>query len=240
MTLSFWRYSHLALAVFSSLFLVMASLTGIILAVDAIQEKTPSYRVENFSEITLEQILPGLKKVYPEITELSVDHNQFVTLQGIDQEGDDFNSYIDPRTGKVLGQPIKKSEFIQWTTALHRSLFLKETGRFFVGLISFILALIAISGLVLVVKRQQGFRNFFSKIVKEQAVQYYHVVLGRWSLIPILIIALTGAYLSLERFNFFCEQNSTTEKTAVTIKQTSQNTAASAFKTILLADVQKI
>src|SRR6478736_5278702 len=187
MTLSFWRYSHLALAVFSSLFLLLASVTGTILAVDAIQEKTVSYRAEDFDAITLGETLPILKKTYPEITEVTVDHNQFVSLQGIDQKDNDVNAYIDPRSGKILGEPIKKSEFIQWTTALHRSLFLKETGRFFVGFISFILVLISISGFVLILKRQRGLRNFFSKIVKEYFAQYYHVVLGRLSLIPILI-----------------------------------------------------
>ena len=195
MTLSFWRYSHLALAVFSAVFLVLASVTGVILAVDAIQEKTPPYKVENFEKITLGETLPILRKTYPEITELSVDHNQFVTLQGIDQEDNDVNAYIDARTGKILGTPIKKSEFIQWTTALHRSLFLKETGRFFVGFISFLLVLISISGFALILNRQRSLRSLFSKIVKENFAQYYHIVLGRLSLIPILIIALSGTYL---------------------------------------------
>jgi len=239
MTLSFWRYSHLALAVFSSLFLILASVTGVILAVDAIQEKTPPYRVENFGEITLEETLPALRKVYPEITELSVDHNQFVTLQGIDEEGEDINAYIDPRTGKIIGKPVKKSEFIQWVTALHRSLFLKETGRFFVGLISFILVLIAISGFALVVNRQRGLRNFFSKVIKEYVVQYYHVVLGRLALIPILIIAVSGTYLSLERFNFFMEKPNP-EKSEITAAAPVSKNKISVFKSTLLTDVQKI
>ena len=146
------------------------------------KRKLPSYKVENFETITLGETLPILRKTYPEITEITVDHNQFVTLQGIDQEDNDVNAYIDPRTGKIIGTPIKKSEFIQWTTALHRSLFLKETGRFIVGFISFILVLISISGFVLVLKRQRGLRNFFSKVIKEYFAQYYHVVLGRLAL----------------------------------------------------------
>lgn len=240
MTLSFWRYSHLALAVFSSVFLILASVTGVILAVDAIQEKTAPYQVKDFGEITLEETLPALRKVYPEITELTVDHNQFVTLQGIDEEGEDINAYIDPRNGKIMGTPIKKSEFIQWTTALHRSLFLKETGRFFVGLISFILVLIAVSGFALVINRQRGLRNFFSKVVKEYVVQYYHVVLGRLSLIPILIIAVSGTYLSLERFNFFSTTKSNSEKSEIIVQAPVSNNKNSVFKSTLLADVQKI
>lgn len=239
MTLSFWRYTHLALALFSSLFLILAATTGIILAVDAMQEKTLSYRVENFDQITLGETLTVLKKEYSEITELSVDHNQFVTLQAIDQDGNDINAYIDPKTGKKLGTPIKKSEFIQWVTGFHRSLFLHETGRFFVGVISFLLLLIAISGFALVLNRQRGIRNFFSKVVKEYFAQYYHVVLGRLALIPILIIALTGTYLSLQRFNFFMgKEKNEKEKTAIIAAPKGKTT--SVFTTTLLADVNKI
>lgn len=242
MTLSFWRYSHLALAVFSAAFLILASVTGVILAVDAIQEKTPPYKVENFDKITLGETLPILRKTYPEITELSVNHNQFVTLQGIDQEDNDVNAYIDPRTGKILGDPIKKSEFIQWTTALHRSLFLKETGRFFVGFISFLLVLISISGFALILNRQRSLRSLFSKIVKENFAQYYHIFLGRLSLIPILIIALSGTYLTLEKFNFFLEKTDSEEKTETTVTTpiAEKSAATSVFKNTLLADVQKI
>lgn len=238
MTLSIWRYSHLALAVVSSLFLLLASVTGTILAVDAVQEKLPPYQVGNFDKITLEQTLPILKKTYPEITELTVDHNQFVTLEGLDKEDNDVNAIIDPKNGKILGEPIKKSEFIQWITALHRSLFLKETGRFFVGLFSFLLVLISISGFVLVLKRQKGLRNFFSKIIKEYFAQYYHVVLGRLALIPILIIALSGTYLTLEKFNFFMPKTDSEQKIEAVKTKTDKQT--SIFKTTLLADVQKI
>ncbi|WP_029269849.1 PepSY domain-containing protein [Flavobacterium sp. KJJ] len=237
MTLSFWRYTHLVLALFSSLFLLLASVTGIILAVDAVQEKTLPYKAENFNKITLGETLPVLKKVYPEITELSVDYNQFVTLKAIDEDGNDINAYIDPKTGKALGTPVKKSEFIQWVTSFHRSLFLHEAGRFFVGVISFLLLLISTSGFALVLNRQRGIRNFFSKVIKEYFAQYYHVVLGRLALIPILIIALTGTYLSLERFHFFMGEEKTKP---VKTELSAEAKKTSIFKTTLLSDVKKI
>ncbi|MDR6843742.1 PepSY domain-containing protein [Flavobacterium granuli] len=242
MTLSFWRYSHLALALFSSLFLILASVTGTILAVDAIQEKTPPYKVENFNAITLGETLPILKKNYPEITQVTIDHNQFVTLEGLDQDDNDVNAYIDVRTGKILGTPIKKGEFINWTIALHRSLFLKETGRFIVGFISFLLVLISISGFVLVLKRQRGIRNFFSKVIKEYFAQYYHVVLGRLALIPILIIAVSGTYLTLEKFNFFIPKTDSKENTEI-VKTTpieKNGAVTSVLKNTLLTDIKKI
>ncbi|OBW40456.1 Sulfite reductase [NADPH] flavoprotein alpha-component [Chryseobacterium sp. MOF25P] len=200
MTLSIWRYAHLTLAILTFLFLIVASTTGIILAYDAAQEKTQPYRVDDFSNINLAQSLPELRKVFPEITEISVDHNQFVTLEGLDDNGENIKAYIDPTTGKILGKPVEKSKFINWITSLHRSLFLKETGRFAVGVVSFLLMIISISGLILIIKRQNGIRHFFDNIKKDFFSQYLHVVSGRLLLIPILIISITGTYLFIYRF----------------------------------------
>lgn len=238
MTLSFWRYTHLALAVVSSLFLLLASLSGSILAIDALQEKMPNYKVSNFEDLKLKKSIDLLKKKYPEITELSVDHNQYVRLRAMDANGRDIDNYIDPHTGKILGEPIKKSEFIQWITAFHRSLFLHELGRFIVGLISFILVLISISGFVLLLKRQKGLRNYFSKIFKDNLWQYYHVLLGRWALLPILIIALTGTYLSLEKFNFFLPEPQ--EKLKEQSKDTKQEKIPFAFEHCRLSEIEKV
>lgn len=206
MTISVWRYSHLALAVSSFLFIALAAVTGIILSLEPINEKIPSYRTADFNNIKLAEAIPVFSKNYHDITEVSVDVNQFVTLKGNDSTGKNVQIYVDAKTGKALGVPGKKNDFFQWVTALHRSLFLHELGRFFVGLTAFCLLLIAISGTVLVIKRQRGLKRFFTKIVKENFAQYYHVVLGRLSLVPVLIIALSGTYLSLARFGLFPEK----------------------------------
>jgi sulfite reductase (NADPH) flavoprotein alpha-component len=200
MTLSIWRYAHLTLAILTFLFLIVASTTGIILAYDAAQEKVQPYRVDDFSNINLAQSLPELRKVFPEITEISVDHNQFVILEGLDDNGENIKAYIDPTTGKILGKPVEKSKFINWITSLHRSLFLKETGRFAVGVVSFLLMIISISGLILIIKRQNGIRHFFDNIKKDFFSQYLHVVSGRILLVPIFVISLTGTYLFMHRF----------------------------------------
>ncbi len=83
---------------------------------------------------------------------------------------------------------------------MHRSLFLHETGRLIVGIVAFLLILVALSGIGLVVQRQKGFKRFFALIEKTSFAQYYHTVFGRLSLIFILAIAVTGTYLSVSRF----------------------------------------
>lgn len=207
MTLSIWRYAHLALAIISSLFLLILSVTGIILAYDAIDEKVPAYRVEKFNEITLAESLPVLREAYYEILEIKVDHNDFVTIDALDEEGNPFQAYINPLTGEKLGDIKPKSQFIQWTTALHRSLFLKETGRTIVGVVSFLLMLITISGFILILKRQKGIRHFFNKVNKDFFSQYFHVITGRWLLIPVLMIAVTGTIIFVVRLDMMKSEN---------------------------------
>lgn len=244
MTSTVWRYAHLTLAVFSFLFLLVASVTGVVLSIDVLCEKSLPHQIENFKDITLAQSLPELKKIYPEIFEISVDHNQFISLQGINENGDDVNSFIHPISGEILGEPIVKNAFFQWNLALHRSLFLKETGRFIIGFVSFLLMLICISGTALIIKRQQGVRRFFVKINRDFLAQYYHVVAGRLLLIPIFILALTGTYLFLLRFEIIqkSEPETITFSTVEDFNETNPHLLEDfeIFKNTYFSDVQKI
>ncbi|WP_439556770.1 PepSY domain-containing protein, partial [Dyadobacter sp.] len=242
MTISIWRYSHLALAVSSFLLLILASVTGIILAFKPLSEKAQSYRSENFSKADLSQTLPLLRKQYPGISELSVDANQFVQIKGSDAEGNKLLAYVDPLTGKLLGTPAPPSEFFEWVTALHRSLFLHKAGRFFVGLTAFLLLLITISGTILIIQRQRGLKRFLTRIVRDNFAQYYHVTLGRLSLIPILIIAFTGTYLSLTRFELIDTKQVSMQVDFDAIKSEPERNSAEfeIFKTTKLADVQSV
>jgi sulfite reductase (NADPH) flavoprotein alpha-component len=243
MTISIWRFSHLALALSSCLLIALASITGIILAFEPVSLKTLPYKVEGFNQITLAETLPALKKGFEEISEVTVDHNQFVIVKGINLVGDDVTVYIDPKTGKTLGVPEKQSEFFQWVTSLHRSLFLNEIGRFFVGLTAFLLTLITVSGITLIIQRQGNIKRFFAKVVKENFFQYYHVTLGRLLLLPILIITISGTYLSLVRFKIIPEDKIAVAKIDFDAIQSSPERKLSDFRFFnetKLADVQSI
>jgi sulfite reductase (NADPH) flavoprotein alpha-component len=241
MTLSIWRYAHLALALISSVFMLILAITGVILAFDAVQEKTPPYRVDNFGDITLAQSLPALREAYFEVLQVTVDHNDFVVIEAMDEDGNPLKAYINPLTGEKLGEVIPKSPFIQWTTALHRSLFLKETGRTIVGVVSFLLLLITISGFILIIKRQQGFKHFFDKINKDFFSQYFHVVTGRWLLIPVLMIALTGTVIFMVRLDFFKKENIEINHNPISDEEVTNELAdIEFFKNTKLVDVEKI
>jgi sulfite reductase (NADPH) flavoprotein alpha-component len=205
MALSVWRYSHLILALVSSLFLLVASITGVILAVEPISNKVQPYRIAEADGLSLAQTLENLNAKYDEILSISRDRNGFISVSVI-IEGENKQFYVDPFTGQPLGSLIEKAPIFQFSTNLHRSLFLKSTGRFLIGLVSFLLFLIVISGIVLIAKRQGGIRYFFAPVVRENFSQFNHVVYSRMALLPILVLSLTGVYLSLLRFNLIPEE----------------------------------
>lgn len=241
-TTTIWRYSHLTLAVSSFLFLLLASISGIILSVEPITERVKSYRVGNLDDRKLADVLPALKTKYSEITSITVTNNQFVEIQAMDTAGNDIRGYIDPVSGQVLGKAVKQNEFFQWVTGFHRSLFLHETGRFFIGLTSFLLMLIAVSGIVLTIKRQRGIGRLFSKIQKDGFAQYYHVVLGRILLIPIFLIALSGTYLSMNTLGMLKTPKTSLEVDLDAVKSLPIKNLQDfdVFKNISLSDVVSI
>lgn len=200
MIISIWRYSHLALAISSFLFLSLASVTGIFLAFEPVLQKSNDYKANRFDTITLAHAVPVLKEKFEDIHEIEVDDNGYVIIKYSDEKAGDIRVYVCPVTGEVLGTPKPQSPFFQWMTAFHRSLFLHETGRIIMGVTAFFLTLIAVSGIFLVVQRQNGWKHFFSTVEKTGFFQYYHVVFGRLSLFFILVIALTGTYLAIYRF----------------------------------------
>ncbi|AFU68686.1 NADPH-dependent sulfite reductase flavoprotein cytochrome subunit CysJ-like protein [Psychroflexus torquis ATCC 700755] len=200
MTISIWRYSHFILAFASSLFLLIASVTGVILAIEPISHQAKGYAVQDLDKISLGTTTEALKKNYDDVFALEVETSGFVKASVLTLEMEMLDIYIDPNTGLELGQIQERPFIYSFATNLHRSLFLKSIGRFFVGLISLLLLLITITGVLLLAKRQGGFKRLFSKVQKDYFELRYHVILSRWFFIPIVILAFTGVYLSAEKF----------------------------------------
>lgn len=238
MTLSVWRYSHLALAVSSFIFVLLASLTGLVLALEPAVHRMQPYATQDLNVVLLAQTVSAAQKQYAEVLEIKVEKNTFVVADVITQDGDAKQYYIDPKTARPLAEVGPENAFFQWVTTLHRSLFLHGLGRVFMGITAFLLLLIAVTGSILVLKRQRGFSKFFSKVVREDFFQFYHVVFGRIWLAPIVIIAATGTFLSLHEFDVF--KDSKADVKAPDVFKTTPKIAVAAFpafRETTLADV---
>lgn len=242
MTISIWRYCHFLLAVSSFLFIVLASITGAILAVEPILEKSNGYNKASLSTISVSELIPTLQDNYLEILSVEVDANHFVSISALTEELEEEQFYIHPKTGEKLGDIIQTPQFFKTVRSLHRSLFLKKTGRIMIGFTSFILFLIAITGLFLVLRQGKGISALFTKTEKHSSHQYYHTVFGKWNLIFILIITLTGVFLSIERFQLVKAKqiNHKIEQSLLTKENQKDVSEFDVFQKITLSEVQKI
>lgn len=190
----------MALAISSAVFLLLASITGIILAFEPITEASKDYSIKDLEEVSLAGSIYNLQDEYFEVLDIEVTSSDFVIAPVINKDGDSQRIYIDPRTGENLGEVEERSYIYSFATTLHRSLFLKGIGRFFVGLVSLILCFISITGIFLLAHRQGGFRKLFSKVKEENFEQRYHVIFGKWLILPVIIISASGVYLSAKTF----------------------------------------
>lgn len=107
---------------------------------------------------------------------------------------------IDPATGGVIGA-YEPSPFFSFVTELHRSLFLGDAGHAVAGIGSVAIAVLAASGIVLLVNRMGGWRRLFSRI-KGTGVQRLHAWLARMALLALVLTSLTGAFMSAVNFGF--------------------------------------
>jgi len=200
MILSIWRYCHFSLAAVASLFLILASLTGAILAFEPITDSLKNYSINNLDEINLKQTISVLDKKFKEVYEVQITTEDFVSAKVLTFSNQTEEIYLNPISGETLEEVKPKSKFFSFFTNLHRSLFFKKMGRIFVGIISFILSLITLTGLILLIKRQGSVLKIFKKIKENDFSEKYHVVFSRVFFLPVFLIAISGAYLTFDRF----------------------------------------
>ncbi|MAR44163.1 MAG: hypothetical protein CMC48_08845 [Flavobacteriaceae bacterium] len=208
MILSIWRYCHFSLAAVASLFLILASLTGAILAFEPITNSLKNYSINNLNEISLKETLSVLDKKFKEVYEIQITAEKFVSAKVLTSTNQTEEVYLNPINGETLEKVKPKSKFFSFFTNLHRSLFFKKIGRVFVGLISFILSLITLTGLMLLIQRQGGVLKIFKRIKENDFSEKYHVVFSRIFVVPVFLIAISGAYLTFDRFVIGDLQNS--------------------------------
>ena len=240
MIISIWRYSHFTLAVSSSLFLLIATLTGVVLAFEPIENQFSNDFSMKVHAITIDETIRNLQQESREIISVEVQTNKSVIANFIDHKGDLVAAFVNPRTGEVIGTPEKRAFVYQFSTSLHRSLFLKKTGRFFVGFTSFLLFLISVSGFILILKRQGGIKKIFSKIIDNRLYQYLHVVFGKLAIIPIVIVTLSGVFLSLDRFDVIPMVQNNIPENNLSTEEISQKKVPNFFQATTLDAVKTI
>lgn len=239
MSLSLWRVAHLWLAIISTIFLLIASITGAILSFEPIYQKSHPYHVREADDLQLSEVITNVVNQHEEAINIARDKNGFISVQTLEE---DVPFYINPFTGEKIGETLRTPRIFEFSRTLHRSLFLGKTGRFLIGISSVVLLFIALSGFFLILKKQGGLRNYFTKIVKNDFYKDYHTRLSRWLILSIIVLALTGTYLFLERFNIVLipQLDHRIEETKITSGPANSLSTFEVFNSQKLEDLRKL
>lgn len=204
MIAGFWRNTHFLLAMTASLFLIIAAISGAILGLEAAWDRTTPQAVK-LNDLRLGEVIEKIETQFEEIYEIELNTKGFLIVQGATKNN--FGSYyVNPNDGVILGEITKTSSFFKFIRNLHRSLFLKETGRVLMSFVSFLMILLVVSGLFLLRKRMGGFTNLYAPIQETNFHRKKHIILGRWLWLILLIVGVTGTYLGLNRLDVFLFQ----------------------------------
>jgi len=149
--LSIWRYCHLTLAIISTLFLIIASITGIILSFSPIKNEISQFNKNRYNDIFISELIDNLSKNFLEITEIKVDENDFLQVSAITEKGELETFYTNPETGEKIGNIQKEPKIFSLTRNIHRSLLMKKTGRLMIGIVSVLLFFMAFTGTFLII-----------------------------------------------------------------------------------------
>ena len=185
------RRLHLLVSLLLSALLLVSAATGLVLSGASLSEQfgqlsAPGDSVAVVAE-RVSQHLPNVERL-----ERSANGTLLATLGGDVEEP---VHVVDPATGEDLG-PYAASATLEWVRDLHRELLLGSTGRWLSGLSALALALLAISGAILLARRLGGWRRLLTPIRSGQGMLHWHTVVARWALPGLAVLAISGLYLS--------------------------------------------
>lgn len=159
------------------------------------------------AQINVAQLADRVAVHQPGVERLVKAANGSVYAYGNNDTGN-WKRVIDPATG--LGTPAPeagKSTAKSFIIELHRSFLLGEGGRLLAGGCAGLLMLLTLSGTCLLVKRCGGFKNIFAPTMGTPS-QRVHIIVGKITVVGLLLSSATGLYMSLANFGIVPDGNS--------------------------------
>lgn len=195
----------------SGLIVFVVCLTSAILVFEV--EIEEAFHAEKFyaektsmQRLTVDELLEKVKKVYPgrPLQRIEVDHDQMRAVR-IEVGEPRTIVFINPYDAQILGTLEYDKRFFTIVLKLHRYLLAGETGKTITGIAVVIFIIMLLSGIILWLPRnKKAIKQSFQ--IKRNAwwrrINYdVHSVLGFYSMLLLLIIALTGTVWSFKFVN---------------------------------------
>lgn len=195
---------HLYVGLSVGLVLVVVSLTGSALVfkeeIDAALHPE-LLRVQPGDErIALQEVVEAVRRAYPERppSEIQMPRSPEGTYEVTTAGSDPLQVYVDPYRGTILGERRPTETLTNMLFDLHVALLAGMTGEWIVGIAALLLLVLALTGSVLWWPGIQRLRDGLTirRGANWKRVNFdVHRAGGMWSLVFLVVIAVTGASL---------------------------------------------
>ncbi|MGD9506994.1 MAG: PepSY domain-containing protein [Geminicoccaceae bacterium] len=187
------RRIHAAIALAASVLVCFMAITGAVLSVNPATQTAAASGGQ--AAITVAEVAAAVATTHGEVERIVRTASGNVIAYATAADGSSAAYIIDPANGTAI-ETYYTGGFFSFFTELHRSLFLGDGGRIVAGLAAAALVILALSGLVMVVRRLGGWRHFFG-LARGSSPQRLHVNLARFAVFGLALSAITGVYMSL-------------------------------------------
>jgi uncharacterized iron-regulated membrane protein len=153
-------------------------------------------------KVSLNEIYSTIRRQYPQAENIRFRHlpveEGYSIEMNIIREGQYYLVYVNPYTGQIIGERERFTFLMDWLLRLHYSLFAEEVGEMVVAILGLLLVFSVVTGIVV-------YRKYILKVLLfrvplklknwRQGSSELHRIVGVWSLLFNLLIALTGFYM---------------------------------------------
>ncbi|WP_277374893.1 PepSY domain-containing protein [Pseudomonas sp. AA-38] len=186
-----WKELHRWLGLIAGSLAVVLGLTGALLAVDPLLQAWQAPATGSGTSVG--ELAEHVQKRMPDVEELRRLPSGAIVAFGFDGEQPQAN-YVDPLDGHTLAA-YEPSTMPRWVKKLHRSLLLGDAGRWGAAGTALTMALLSLSGLVLLLRRMGGWRQLAGP-VRGSFAQRLHVLVGRVALPVLCLSSVTALFMS--------------------------------------------
>ncbi len=195
------RFLHRWPGLIAALLLIVLAFSGTALSVFPTIE-TLGKPTQSEAGLTVAELTARVQANIPAVEEIRRAPSGRITAYWFD--GDmPAAATIDPATGQAAGS-VDSSATERFLTDFHRSLFLGDNGRITVAVGAGAMLVLAISGLLLVVRRTGGWRHFFRPL-KGPLSGRIHVEIARIAVIGLALSSVTALWMTASTFGFIPE-----------------------------------
>lgn len=195
------RQLHGLTGLLAALFLITLAITGAVLALAPAMDRA-AVVIPASGEVSVAELAGRVVAHYPG-TEQIVRGPSGGVIVYYNRDGQPGADLVNPLTGEGIA-PYEPSPFFTWIKDLHRSFLMDNAGRMLAGVMAAFMALLCLSGILLLVRRTGGWKALLRPFAGSGGKRI-HSELARFAVLGLLLSALTGSYLSAQRFGLLPE-----------------------------------